>query len=244
MNRAAKIAIAIIAVTGMMIFAVATGRIFGSRVPHVDLPRDEFPVMGVDLSSHNGDVDFGRVSRGGVDFVFLKASEGETFRDAKFAVNYDSARVAGLKVGAYHFFRFDCDGDLQGINFLASVGDRRLDLPLAIDVEEWGNPAGYTTDEVVRALRRMIFRLEGCGHSVIVYTNKQGYQRFVRGRFDELPVWVCSFTNPPIATDSWTLWQHSHRSHVDGIDGEVDLNTFNGDSISWERWLASDVKCH
>ena len=85
----------------------------------------------------------------------------------------------------------------------------------------------------------MIFALEGCGRNVILYTNKRGYERFVRGRLDEMPVWVCSFTNPPITTDNWVLWQHSHESHVDGIKGKVDLNTFNGDIISWEIWLDS-----
>ena len=117
------------------------------------------------------------------------------------------------------------------------LGVNDLDLPLAIDIEEWGNPENCSTDKVVESIRGMIFALEGCRHKVILYTNKRGYERFVRGRLDEMPVWVCSFTNPPITTDNWTLWQHSHESHIDGIKGKVDLNTFNGDSLSWETWL-------
>lgn len=242
MNRARNIAIAIIAVTGLAILIVAGGRMIERRRPHVDVEREQYPMMGIDISAHNGDVDFSKVAADGVDFVFLKASEGNTFRDPKFQTNHSGAREAGMKVGAYHFFRFDCDGYEQGRNFLEAVGDLQLDLPLAIDIEESGNPSGFSTEEIVSTLRGMIIALEGSGHKVIIYTNKNGYTRFISDRFDDMPVWLCSFTNPPIAGREWLIWQHSHQSHVDGIDGEVDLNTFNGDSCSWEQWLNGSMQ--
>lgn len=238
MNHARQIAIAIIAVTAAAIFAVGAWRMTGSRRAHVEVERERFPIVGVDLSAHNGEVDFKRVAADGVNFVFLKATEGSTFKDPKFNANYEAARSAGLTVGAYHFFRFDSDGYEQGRNFLETVDSLALDLPLAIDIEEWGNPECDDTEAVVEALRGMIFALEGGRHKVIIYTNKNGYTRFVRGRLEEMPVWVCSFTNPPMPSDEWLLWQHSHESHVDGIDGPVDLNTFNGDSSSWAAWLS------
>ncbi len=241
MNRARHIAIGLIAVTAIAIFSVAAWRLHVNRRPHVEVERKHFPVVGIDISSHNGDIDFAKVAADGVNFVFLKATEGRSFRDPKFFINYAGARAAGIKVGAYHFFRFDSDGYEQGRNFLSVVDMLPLDLPLAIDIEEWSNPDDIPTEQVVETLRGMIFALEGCRHKVILYTNKRGYTRFIKDRFDEMPVWVCSFTNPPLASpDSWLLWQHSHESHVNGIKGLVDLNTFNGDSLSWEQWL-SDV---
>lgn len=238
MNKARYIATGIIAAAAISIFGVGAWRVVHSRQPHVDVERERYPVMGVDLSAHNGDVDFDRVAAAGVDFVFLKASEGIDFRDPRFMSNYNKARKSGMKVGAYHFFRFDSDGYSQGRNFLETVDSLDLDLPLAIDIEDSGNPEGHAADDVSMALRGMIFALEGSRHKVIIYTNKKGYERYVRGRLDEMPVWLCSFTNPPTASGDWLLWQHSHRSRIDGIDGEVDLNTFNGDSTSWEQWLA------
>lgn len=238
MNHARYIAIGIIAVTAAAIFAVGAWRMTATRRPHVEVERDRFPVVGVDLSAHNGDVDFKRVAADGVDFVFLKATEGTAFKDPKFQSNYQAARDAGVKVGAYHFFRFDSDGYEQGRNFLETVDSLSLDLPLAIDIEEWGNPVDRPTEEIIEAIRGMIFALEGGRHKVILYTNKNGYTRFVRGRLEEMPVWVCSFTNPPMPSDKWLLWQHSHESHIDGIKGKVDLNTFNGDSLSWDKWLS------
>lgn len=239
MNHARYIATGIIAVTAAAIIAVGVWRVTSTRRPHVDVERDRFPVVGIDISAHNGTVDFKRVAADGVEFVFLKATEGTTFKDPKFEANYQAAREAGVKVGAYHFFRFDCDGYEQGRNFLESVDSLTLDLPLAIDIEEWGNPDGNSTTEIAEAIRGMIFALEGGRHKVILYTNKNGYHRFVKGRLDEMPVWVCSFTNPPMpAADDWVIWQHSHESYVDGIKGKVDLNTFNGDRLSWGKWLS------
>lgn len=238
MNTAKLAAYMIVAVAGTAIFATALSRITAARDPYVEVPRERYPIVGVDLSAHNGKVDFGRVAAGGVDFVMLKASEGVSFRDPQFEDNYIAACSAGMKVGAYHFFRFDCDGKLQARHFLATVGDRRLDLPLAIDVEDNGNPGGFTPDEIALRLGNMIDCLDSAGRRVIIYSNKRGLSRYVRGRFDKHQMWVCSFTNPPLANDNWTLWQHSHRSRVDGIDGDVDLNTFNGDSTDWKHWLA------
>ena len=85
----------------------------------------------------------------------------------------------------------------------------------------------------------MINSLDSAGRKVMIYSNKRGISRYISGRFDDRPVWICSFTNPPLAGGRWTLWQHSHRSRVDGIKGDVDLNTFNGDSADWTRWLAA-----
>ena len=237
MNRARILAILLIALTAAAIFAVALLRIGETRRLHVEPDRAVYPIVGVDLSAHNGNIDFERLAADSIRFAFLKASEGTTFRDPRFIENYQKARQAGIKVGAYHFFRFDCDGYLQGRNFLEAVDSLDLDLPLAIDLEEANNPEGVDTDSIVESLRGMIIALEGSQRNVIIYTNKRGLSRFIRDRFDEMPVWVCSFTDPPIPSDDWVLWQHSHESCVDGVSGPVDLNTFNGDEPQWRRWL-------
>lgn len=237
MNYARQLAIIIIALTASAILAVALLRLSDSRRHHIDVSRDTYPIVGIDISAHNGHVDFDSVASSGISFVFLKATEGTTFRDSKFKSNYDAARKAGLKVGAYHFFRFDSDGYLQGRNFLDAIDSLYTDLPLAIDIEEANNPDNITTDNIIESLRGMIITLESSGRKVIIYTNKRGLSRFIRRRLDEMPVWVCSFTDPPIPSDDWVLWQHSHESHIDGVKGSVDLNTFNGDSLCWVRWL-------
>ncbi len=191
----------------------------------------EYPVRGIDVSAHNGEIDFERVAATGeVDFVMLKATEGTNFKDSRFVDNYRKAVRAGLKVGIYHFFRFDTDSELQAINLLHSLRNRRVDFPVVIDIEEWGNPDGLATSKIVASLRSVIEIVEKAGYPVMLYTNKDGYQRFIKGNFDDYPLWICSFTDPPV-DGRWLMWQYSHRGRVDGIDGNVDLDVFAFDTI-------------
>ncbi|MDE6197932.1 MAG: hypothetical protein K2F91_08735 [Muribaculaceae bacterium] len=243
-NKARNTGIAIVALTAILVIALALGRAFRDRSPHIEPDRSRYPVTGLDLSSHNGVVNFDSLSSAGIDFVFIKASEGVRFRDSAFGRNYAGARRTGIPVGAYHFFRFDCDGRLQAINLLNAVNDCRLDLPLAIDVEESGNPASTATELIVGRLQSMVAYLQAAGHEVIIYTNKTGDARFMRRNFDNSAdgtpeLWICSFTDPPLTRRPWLFWQHSHCSRVPGIKGKVDMNTFNGSRDEWNRWIGS-----
>jgi len=64
----------------------------------------QYPVRGVDVSHHNGRVDWPRIRAAGYVFAYLKATEGATFRDRTFLRNRTEATRAGLVTGAYHFF--------------------------------------------------------------------------------------------------------------------------------------------
>lgn len=186
----------------------------------------EYPVRGIDISAHNGSVDFSRVKASGIDYIYVKATEGTDFMDRNYDRNARGATSCNIPCGAYHFFRFDTDGEMQALNFLSALRRRGFTLPPAIDVEEWGNPKGET-DTVVARLRSMVDYMVKSGQPPLIYTNKDGYQRFIRGRFDECPLWICSFTDPPLEgvdASAITVWQYSHRGSVDGISGAVDLN--------------------
>lgn len=243
--RARTIAIIIISLTAAAIAGVLGWRLWSARVnnsPHVKVDRSVYPVRGIDVSAHNGVIDFSRVAADSVEFVYVKATEGATWRDALFEQNYSAASDAGLRVGAYHYFRFDVPGWRQSVNIINTIGRRHLDLPIAIDVEEWGNATEFTTREVVDNLRSLIEILRQNGREPIIYTNKDGHQRFIRGRFDDVALWICSFSpNPTRDAGAWRLWQHSHVGRVAGIRGPVDLCTYNSPSCeSFDSWLQTN----
>ena len=206
----------------------------------VDVDALEYPVRGLDLSAHNGNIDFDLLARDSIDFVMLKATEGTTFKDPKFHFNYMEARRAGIKaVGAYHFFRFDTDGEMQAINFLNSIRGKTLDMPVVIDLEEWTNPKQLDTEEIVGRIKTMIKILERNDFNVMFYTNKDGYRRFIQNRFDDYPLWICSFTNPPLDKNDgkWVIWQYTHWGWSEACTTNVDINTFNGSREEWLTWL-------
>lgn len=207
---------------------------FFTSPPYVS--EEKYPVRGIDISSHNGMINFDAVYSDGIEFAFLKASEGDTYRDTNFELYYSHATDAGLKLGAYHYFRFDVDGVPQALNFLSAVKDKNLDLGLAIDVESHGNAANVPLSVITERLTTMIEYLNLKGYRVTIYTNRDGYYDYIEQDFKGIPLWICSFSNPPIAAE-WTFWQFNHRGRVKGISGKVDMNTFCGSRQEWVDFL-------
>lgn len=105
------------------------------------------------------------------------------------------------------------------------VGPRELELGLAIDVEDTGNARGVPLDSIQERLQRMVEYINMCGHRVIFYSNRAGYEKYLMDTFPGFPLWVCQFTDNSQNTD-WTYWQYDHHGRVPGIPGEVDLNAY------------------
>ncbi len=82
---------------------------------------EEYPIQGFDVSHHQGDVQWHKISPQKYAFVYLKATEGGDFKDRKFQDNWLKAREHGFLVGAYHFYRLCRDGAIQAENFIATV---------------------------------------------------------------------------------------------------------------------------
>ena len=211
---------------------------FMKSPPYVDPVR--YPVRGIDVSAHNDMMNLDAAARSGIEFIFIKASEGATFRDENFRINFIKARHAGLKTGAYHFFRFDVDGVSQAVNFLQTVGHRKLELGLAIDVEKHGNPPGVPPDSIALRLTQMVDYLNLMGHRVTFYTNRDGYFDYLAKTFPGSSLWICAFSKTPINAE-WTFWQYDHHGKVPGIKGDVDLNVFCGDRDEWSNYLAGSL---
>ena len=199
--------------------------------PYVDASR--FPVKGIDLSAHNGYANLDAVAKAGYEFVWLKASEGKSSRDANFSLNYEKARHAGLKTGAYHFFRFDRDGVAQAKNLLGAIGNRPLELGIAIDVEESGNPRGIPLDSIRTRLQVMVEYLNMKGYRVTFYSNRSGWEKYIMEDFPGSQLWICTFSDNSANTD-WDFWQYDHHGRVPGVRGDVDLNVFKGSREEWE----------
>ena len=209
-------------------------------LPHsVTVDRYRYPIAGLDVSKHNGDIDFERVREDNYQFVFIKASEGMTYRDSAFDHNYAAAHEAGLKVGAYHFFRKNRTGKEQADNLLAVIGGKHLDLPLVIDLEDdWGNGATISRATALQRVVDMIKYLKDKGYQVMIYTNLDGYSKYYENMLMDCDLWLCSFTSPDLLPDlPHVIQQYSHEGSVDGVKGKVDLNVFRGSKREWNRYL-------
>ncbi len=230
-----KVSFAFLGVAVLLVFtSIWAYREFITSPPYID--PDKYPIRGIDVSSHNDMMNLDAAASSGIEFIFIKASEGDTFRDQNFNINYDKARHAGLKIGAYHCFRFDVGGVAQAKNFLQSIGRRKLDLGVAIDVEESRNAQGVDSVLIARRLNAMVEYLNLCGYRVTFYSNREGYYAYINEVAPGSCLWICSFNSTPINAE-WTFWQYYHKGKVKGIRGNVDLNVFCGNRKEWENYL-------
>ena len=224
-----------LAVVCLLVFSsIWAYRNYMTSPPYVD--ENKYPIQGIDISRHNGKVDFKKVANSGVEFVFIKASEGKSHRDPLYAANFEKSGKAGLQRGAYHFFRFDREGADQAENFLQAIGSDIPELPLVIDVEAAGNPKNVSPQKVTERLEAMVEYMHLSGHQVMFYTNMDGYYDYIADTFPGYPLWICRFKSNPINAE-WAFWQYDHHGKIDGIKGDVDLNVFSGNRREWEVFL-------
>ena len=173
-----------------------------------------------------------------IEFVFIKATEGSTIKDARFADNWENAKAVGLLSGAYHFFSFDSEGRTQAINFIETVGpDLKGRLLPVVDVEYYGdkeqNPP--EKEDVVRELRAFLEALEAeYGVKPLIYTSPGIYEKYIKGEFDEYKRWMSSLYTPLSWNykDDWYIWQYLNRGELRGYSGGeryIDLNVLNKD---------------
>jgi lysozyme len=227
---------------GVAVLVVLFGLYVGRRyiLPHsVNVDRYRYPIAGIDVSKHNGEIDFDQVSDDNYQFVFIKASEGKTYQDDAFERNYAGARNAGLKVGAYHFFRKNRSGKEQADNFLNVIKGKPMDLPLVIDLEDdWGNGVNIDRKLALERVLDMINILNDKGYPVMIYTNLDGYGKYYKDMLGDHDLWLCSFTSPDLLPEMpHCIQQFSHEGNVAGVKGDVDLNVFRGTKKEWNRYL-------
>lgn len=204
--------------------------------PGIKIDSYRFPVIGIDVASHQGEINWEEVYASKVNFAFIKATEGETFVDKKFEYNFSQAKKNNIIVGAYHFFRFNKNGKEQAYNFINNVQLDSLSLPPVLDVELFGgNKFSFETkNKVISEIFNCLRTLEKYyDRKPIIYTNIETYENFIKGNFDDYDLWLCKLCNEPKSV-KWKIWQYSHQGVVPGIKSDVDMNVFNG---SYEEFV-------
>jgi lysozyme len=194
---------------------------------------DRYPIEGVDVSHHQGKIDWARVRGSSVRFAYIKASEGVTFRDSAFRDNWAGARSAGLVPGAYHFFTLCRPGAQQAANFLAAVQKpAEPALPPAVDLEFGGNCAHRPSpSEFRQELEAFVKPVEAAwGCRLVFYVTQEFYAAYVDGSFADNPLWVRDIFDRPVLKSGreWRLWQYANRGRLPGVATYIDLNVFNG----------------
>lgn len=189
-------------------------------------------LRGIDVSYWQDRIDWSQVARDGVTYAFIRVSDGSTFIDPRFQENWQGARAAGVKRGAYQFFRSNRDPIEQANILLEEMGPLQPgDLPPVIDVE---STDGQSKATVARKVSQWIAHVEAhLGVKPIVYTGPYFWRDSVSSLdFEENPLWIAHYgTDCPLTPEPWATWtfhQFTDSGRVAGIRGNVDTNLFAG----------------
>lgn len=189
--------------------------------------------FGIDISRHNGKIDWNAVKSSGVDYVIIRcgyrgSSSGALITDQNFQSNIKGATAAGLKVGIYVFS--------QAINEVEAVKEAslavslakgyKLTYPIFIDTESSGGRADKidvaTRTAVVNAFCQTV---QSAGYQAGIYASKAWFEtKLSMGSVGNYRIWLAQYAAAPTYSGRYDMWQYSSKGTISGINGKVDLN--------------------
>lgn len=214
----------------------------------VSQPLISLTYHGLDVSHHQHDIDWPSVAQHDIQFIYIKATEGEVFRDDMYETNVSRARAADLKVGSYLYFHPEASAKRQFENFRDVVREEYQDLIPMVDVEETD---GLNRRLVQNRLHELLdIMTDYYGQRPLIYTATSFYNTYLQNAINEYPLMMGGYTRKPVLLDGkdYCIWQFSSHGHVNGIEGNVDLDVFNTghtiDDILFDQKKVRGVKLH
>lgn len=200
-------------------------------------------ISGIDVSHYQVAVQWGQVKNAGMAFAFAKATDGITYTDPMFAANWAGIKNAGLIRGAYHFFEPADDPVAQAEHFLQVVSWSPGDLPPVLDVEK----PGLSQDAMAAAIQAWLDTVAAkIGVKPMIYASPAFWNQNVNGNFGSYPLWIAQYRNVPSPTlpngwTNWNFWQYSETGQVAGVNGNTDMDYFQGSAADLQAFLGGSA---
>ena len=188
-----------------------------------------YRVKGIDVSHHQGKIDFRKVKNSGIGFAMLRAGYGwenpSVQTDRMFKNNYESAKAAGLPCGAYHYSyaRNPREAQLEASFFLNIVKGCKFEYPVAFDLED-KSQAGLSRKMLTYTVVAFCDKLEKAGYYVCLYTNPNWIKNHLDiCRIKRFDIWLARYNISP-GYKNIGMWQYSNCGKINGINTRVDLD--------------------
>ncbi len=197
---------------------------------------------GIDVSKHQGNIDWAKVAADGVEFAFVRAglrgygTEGKLVEDDTFEQNVTGALQAGLKVGVYFYSQAITEEEvLEEANLvLEKVKPYNIQLPIVFDVEKVSGGKGranaLSVEERTHLAALFCQTIQDAGYKPMIYHNMEmGTLMLDLGQLEQYDKWFAYYNDDLYYPYAYKIWQYSEHGAVDGINEEVDLNIWFGD---------------
>ncbi len=193
--------------------------------------KTEDTLIGIDVSNHQGDIDWETVKNSGVEFAFIRIGyghnrEAKIMEDEKFRQNLEGARNVGLKVGLY-FYSYATEiweAEEQANWIVKTLNGEKIDLPIVFDYETWKSFPTYNINivDLNKVAKRFLDILHDNGYEGMNYSSK--YYLNTIWNLSEYPTWLAHYVSKTNYDKDFKVWQFSNTGEVPGINGFVDLD--------------------
>ncbi|EPY2285787.1 GH25 family lysozyme [Clostridium sporogenes] len=184
-------------------------------------------MKGIDISMHNGNINFNAVKNSGTSVVIIKATEGVQYVDPYLTTHYNGAKAQELNIGFYHFMSEKTDPAQQAIDFWNAIKDKQFNVIPVLDIEtnNQGRSSKAISDRCIEFLTK--FKALS-GYNCLIYTGGYFGRDNLDSRVKQYPGWVAHYgVNTPMATGFSVIGhQYTESGKVNGVNGNVDLNNF------------------
>lgn len=185
-------------------------------------------MKGIDVSVHNGNIDWGKVKSAGIEFAILRAGFGrlEKQKDEKFEQNYAGAKKAGIPVGAYwySYAMTPEEAELEADVFLKVIKGKQFEMPVYFDLEE-KKQFDLGKEKVSAIMRAFLEKVEKAGYFTGLYGSASSLTTHTADDIkSHYTIWLAHWVEKTNYSGAYGIWQYSEKGKVDDISGNVDLD--------------------
>lgn len=192
--------------------------------------------FGIDVSSHQGDIDWEAVKAEGVEFVFVRAvyrgyGTGKLVIDEKCLQNIEGAQAVGIDVGVYVFSQAINQAEVleEASTVIGLLDGYTLQLPIVFDVEKVADSSArtnaLTVQERTDLTKTFLEAVKNAGYQPMFYHNTEmGAMLLDLTQLTEYPKWFAGYNREFYWPYEYDIWQYSETGRVNGINGNVDLD--------------------
>lgn len=190
-------------------------------------------VLGIDVSTWNGNIDWQQVKNAGVSYVIIRtgfrgSTQGALVEDAKFKQNIQGATNAGLKVGVYFFTQAvnEVEAVEEASMVLSQIKNYKISYPVFIDVESSGGRAdGLDAATRTKVINAFCQTIQNAGYRAGIYANKTWLnQKMNISALSGYKIWLAQYNTQVTYGGRYDMWQYSDKGRIPGISTNVDMN--------------------
>lgn len=187
-------------------------------------------MKGIDISNNNGNVNFDNIIKSGIETIYIKASEGTTYKDNFCTMNYNLAKERNMNIGFYHFLVETSSPETQAQNFFECIKNKNYNCLPCVDVEVYFNQVNEYLLRFIKQFQKLK------NEEIIIYTGLYFGNIYLRDVFINNKFWLAHYTGEPnkhgaFKFDNIVGHQYTEKGQIINSHKYFDLNIFTNDIL-------------